>query len=381
MRVAVRRVQRNEGEVANAIAAAGGSLVGEDVALRCLRLLLEAVETGEVPSSHAFAPLAVVGTRAAADGVELAVVLASLAAAVREGWRALTEVATDDEVAGVATAAISVLGVSEAVVEVVSSAFVEERLHLAAAVQSAEWALVDAVLGGRPTATAVVRAGRSLDAAYGVLLLAGTVARPHLREFEDAVAALGEGRSLWRLTAVGANVLVPVSRPESSDWLAAADGLLADLSRAAGGAPLVGSVAWGHGPDGVARAGDDAVTVLRLVTGMRRPPGLYRLDDVLLEAALSGAAAGPAARLAALLVPLEETGGTELLATLDTYVAHDADRRRTAAALHVHPNTLDYRLRRIGEITGYSPGTARGLQVLGAALTLRRVGGIRVVSR
>jgi DNA-binding PucR family transcriptional regulator len=135
----------------------------------------------------------------------------------------------------------------------------------------------------------------------------------------------------------------------------------------------VATVAWGEGADGVARAGDDAVQVLRLVTGLGRPPGLYRLDDVLLEAALSGTAAGPAARLASILAPLEGTG--DLLGTLDAYLAADADRRRAAAALNVHPNTLDYRLRRIGELTGRSPLTARGLQVLGAALTLRRVTG------
>jgi DNA-binding PucR family transcriptional regulator len=121
----------------------------------------------------------------------------------------------------------------------------------------------------------------------------------------------------------------------------------------------------------VARAGDDAVQVLRLVTGLGRAPGLYRLDDVLLEAALSGAARGPAARLSSILAPLE--GAADLLATLEAYLAADADRRRTAASLNIHPNTLDYRLRRIGELTGRSPATARGLQVLGAALTVRRV--------
>jgi sugar diacid utilization regulator len=37
----------------------------------------------------------------------------------------------------------------------------------------------------------------------------------------------------------------------------------------------------------------------------------------------------------------------------------------------VHPNTVDYRLARVAEATGVTPSTARGLQVLGAALIAR----------
>jgi DNA-binding PucR family transcriptional regulator len=63
----------------------------------------------------------------------------------------------------------------------------------------------------------------------------------------------------------------------------------------------------------------------------------------------------------------------DLTVTLETYLAHDLDRRRAAAALHVHPNTLDYRLRRIIELIGIDPSTARGLQLIGAALAARRL--------
>jgi DNA-binding PucR family transcriptional regulator len=62
-----------------------------------------------------------------------------------------------------------------------------------------------------------------------------------------------------------------------------------------------------------------------------------------------------------------------MLHTLETYLERDLDRRGTAAALHVHPNTLDYRLRKIVDLTGLDPSTVRGLQLLSAALTARRV--------
>ena len=348
------------------------------------RLLVEAVESGDLPRDAAFSPLRTAAARAALDGVPLAAALESAqqfaevaseelrSLRARSGGEGAPKRGQSGREPDVLDVAVAIVRLACKIGQVVSSAYVDERLRVAAAEQTAEWALVDAVLAGRPTEEAAARAGRHLASAYGVLLVQGEVAREHVRPFEAALAALGGGQALWRLTAAGANALVPVPAVDADGWLAGADEVLDALAEAAGGAPLVATVAWGEGAAGVARAGDDAVQVLRLVTGTARPPGMYRLDDVLLEAALSGTAPGPAARLAAILAPLDDSG-PELLGTLDAYLANDADRRRTAAALHVHPNTLDYRLRRIGELTGRSPGTARGLQVLGAALTLRRV--------
>jgi hypothetical protein len=335
------------------------------------RLLLETLETGEVPEPHAFESLRASAASRAAAGDAVSAVVADAVGAVERGWDVVRTLAAANDAADLAADSALALAYAAAVAAHVADGYAQERLHLAAAAQAAEWALVDAFLAGRPTEDAAARAGRRLAPAYGVLLLEGVVDRAHLRDFEGALAGLGGGEALWRLTAGGANVLVPVAAADAAGWLAAADDLLASIAAAAGDAPLVAAVAWGAGADGVARAGDDAVHVLRLVTGLGRAPGVYRLDDVLLEAALSGTARGPAARLSSILAPLE--GAPDLLATLEAYLAADADRRRTAAALNIHPNTLDYRLRRIGELTGRSPATARGLQVLGAALTVRRV--------
>ncbi|MFE2181813.1 PucR family transcriptional regulator [Streptomyces sp. NPDC059455] len=56
--------------------------------------------------------------------------------------------------------------------------------------------------------------------------------------------------------------------------------------------------------------------------------------------------------------------GPELLATLETYYAHDMHRRNTAAALNIHPRTLDYRLQRVRRLTDVDPGSARGVRIL-----------------
>ena len=52
--------------------------------------------------------------------------------------------------------------------------------------------------------------------------------------------------------------------------------------------------------------------------------------------------------------PLEQAPSerAQLLTTLETYVGRRLDRSATARELNVHPNTLDYRLKRIEDLTG-----------------------------
>jgi DNA-binding PucR family transcriptional regulator len=61
----------------------------------------------------------------------------------------------------------------------------------------------------------------------------------------------------------------------------------------------------------------------------------------------------------------------DLVETLTAHVQEGGRRTDTAKRLHVHPNTLDYRLRRIREITGVDPGDRDGAQLLRSALIVR----------
>ncbi|MDX3637891.1 helix-turn-helix domain-containing protein [Streptomyces sp. MB09-02B] len=69
--------------------------------------------------------------------------------------------------------------------------------------------------------------------------------------------------------------------------------------------------------------------------------------------------------------------GPDLLVTLDTYYRHDMHRGATATALNVHTRTLDYRLRRVRELTGMDPGSTRGVRALSAAVARRQSGAWR----
>ncbi|CAM5531213.1 hypothetical protein SAURM35S_02268 [Streptomyces aurantiogriseus] len=53
------------------------------------------------------------------------------------------------------------------------------------------------------------------------------------------------------------------------------------------------------------------------------------------------------------------SSGPDLVVTLDACYRCDMNRGAAATALNVHPRTLDYRLRRVRELTGVEPGSTR----------------------
>jgi hypothetical protein len=80
--------------------------------------------------------------------------------------------------------------------------------------------------------------------------------------------------------------------------------------------------------------------------------GRMRTEDHLLEI-LMGRSPKMAARFRAKAFgPLADPDHGELLRTVQALVSCNFDRAATSAAIHVHRNTLGYRLRRIEEITG-----------------------------
>jgi sugar diacid utilization regulator len=66
----------------------------------------------------------------------------------------------------------------------------------------------------------------------------------------------------------------------------------------------------------------------------------------------------------------ERQRGTELLATLACYFRENSSPQRTARSLHVHPNTVAYRIRRIQEITGLQLDTYRDRLMAQVALEI-----------
>ncbi|MFI7573974.1 PucR family transcriptional regulator [Micromonospora sp. NPDC049497] len=94
--------------------------------------------------------------------------------------------------------------------------------------------------------------------------------------------------------------------------------------------------------------------------------------DLLPERALAGDAEARRRLRHDVYATLVRAGG-ELLETLDAFFAAGGTLESAARALFVHPNTVRYRLRRIADVTGFSPLAARDAYALQVALTVGRL--------
>jgi DNA-binding PucR family transcriptional regulator len=66
-------------------------------------------------------------------------------------------------------------------------------------------------------------------------------------------------------------------------------------------------------------------------------------------------------------------GGAALIDTLTTYLEQGSSLEATARLLFVHPNTVRYRLKRVAELTEYTPSVGRDAFTLWVAIVVGRL--------
>ena len=174
---------------------------------------------------------------------------------------------------------------------------------------------------------------------------------------DDAFAACGVPDALPLVTGDGSYVLVP-----ARDERHAVD-VCRHVHQRLGGAAWL-AVSWCRSSE-VDTGREEAHAVLTLVRDGAREPGVYRVDDVLVEYAVLQ---DPSTvdQLTALITPVLRQ--EVLCATLKAFVAANGNRSKAADALKIHRSTLDYRLGRIEQLTGCQPTSDRGVQLLAIAL-------------
>jgi PucR C-terminal helix-turn-helix domain/GGDEF-like domain len=126
----------------------------------------------------------------------------------------------------------------------------------------------------------------------------------------------------------------------------------------------------------VASAGA-ALAGLRAAGGWPEAPRPVLASDLLPERALDGDETARASLIDEVYEPLM-SGGTALLDTVMTYLEQGNSLEATARLLFVHPNTVRYRLRRVAELTGITPGDGRGGFALWTAVVLGRLAHKRI---
>ncbi|MGW4480748.1 PucR family transcriptional regulator [Rhodococcus triatomae] len=353
----------------------------EAIAFRCIELFATLLFERRAPRESELAEPRNSAARRAEEGVPLEAVLHAYHIGVEMASASLSAGAGPDDVADVLVVNAMVLDFLRRLTIAVSSAYFDERQIMESQENSGRRSLMSALVAGEDLDAVVTRTGLRLAPNYLVLSLVigenederrlgvnGTVAgRRKVRRLQAELDRITGEHALTVIDSGGGLALVPCS-PSPPDWehlrvvVERLERVLGARLHAAGTtAP----------PAGVPEAVEQTTDILALVTSSRRPPGLYRLTDVLLDYQLSRPSAARR-ELAALLAPL--AGKPELMQTLEAYIASGLNRRATAATLAVHANTVDYRMRRVLELTGLNPTDPSDLPRIGAALVAMRSG-------
>ncbi|SOD84781.1 CdaR family transcriptional regulator [Streptomyces sp. Ag109_G2-15] len=301
----------------------------------------------------------------AEEGMPLHLLLRTYCLGIHQLWQALRSAARPGEEPALAELAEALFAAEERVVGAVTESYLDEQAALAAERHERRRSRARALLDGTAAPDASAPDGPALvlhlsfpdarDARSPV-----AVRRLHRRVQTALDRAFGT-EALALLDATGGHVVVP-GTSQLPDRIGEV------LREAVAGPGL--RLAADAVPDtaGIPRAARLTAEVVRIAAACGRPPGLHRLDDVLLEYHLSRPSEG-SGRIAARLDPL--AGRPDLLDTLRTHLAQRQDRRATARLLSLHPNSVDNRLTRIQELTGLDLADPRDTALALAALLLK----------
>ncbi|WP_086662858.1 PucR family transcriptional regulator [Lentzea kentuckyensis] len=323
-----------------------------------LRAFADVLRTGTLPTGEELRFLRESAARRAEEGVPIDVVLTAYHVGIQVVWEALVPDARPDEVGQVLELNALAMRYLQVVTPAVSAGYLDERQTMFDDERSARHTLLTSLLDGSAKAGPYVVLALHVPPHPDELLPdvdASVAGRRKLRRLRTELERHSREPVLSSLTPDGGIALLP-----GEDF--PLDRIVADVTRSAGVPLTVAAVA--APPSGVAAAARLAREVL--LVAVRSGPGLYRLTDVLLEYQLSrpSAALEP---LASIVDPLSD----ELVETLEVYLRRGS-RRPAATELHVHPNTVDYRLRRVAELTGLDPTRIEHVTLLTAALAARR---------
>ncbi|NEW37928.1 PucR family transcriptional regulator [Nocardia cyriacigeorgica] len=355
----------------------GEQMRGEvtEVTRYCLALIAEMFDRRTLPEDKAFTEVRSAAAQWAREGVPLGTIVRAYHEGVRIAFGLVTARAAANDVDEVIAATDLILELLEALTVAVSDSYAHEQQLVAREHQTATQTLASALLSGRSHAALALQSGIPVAERYQVVALfipphpderdlrvdTRVAARRKLRRVQSELAVVFESTVLALLSPQGGTLLIPLDGE-----VELTDDVLVRLSTAAEVPVTAAMVASTTGE--VPEAADQAHELLGLVRAGERPAGLYQMTDLAVEYQLTRG--GPATRrIATILEPLDDH--PELFATMRAYLRNDMNRQLTARQLYVHPNTVDYRLRRIAQLTTVDLATSAGISQAAIALLAR----------
>jgi hypothetical protein len=331
-----------------------------EVSRNNVELFFRSVSEGAEPSAAELAAFRESARNRASEGMPLEDLLHAYRLGGRLGWRAIAAAADGvDEQRALLAGAELLMRYVDQVSAAVAQTYLDERQHLVSEEERRLRDLSEALVQDRPLSASLRDAARRIDFPIEdryrafVLTVPGAPAYTH-----GQVAAALRMRGVLALTE-GDRVAGLASAGADPDTLLEG-GALAAVGEPAGRADLTEEL-------------DDMRVLVELGRRADRA-GLLTADQFVPELLL--ARSPRVARLATrrALDPIEQYAdprSADLMRTLRTFVESGLDRRRAAKQLHVHPNTLDYRLQRIAKLTGLELGRPDDLALVVLALKQR----------
>ncbi len=236
--------------------------------------------------------------------------------------------------------------------------------------------VVDSVLRADADTTVLSRAGALGWDGHGevVVVIGAAPASPTSTSLFDDVRRSARVAGVDALCATqGDQMVVVLGRVEDAERDASA------VQHHFGEGPVV------HGPPAtdLADAHRSAAAALSGFNVAAAWPGAPRpvaADDLLPERALVGEGEARRQLVMEVYAPLFQAKGT-LIETLDAYFGHGASIEGAARVLFVHANTVRYRLRQAGDLTGLTPTVPRHAFTIEIALALGRLSDPRVTGQ
>lgn len=197
--------------------------------------------------------------------------------------------------------------------------------------------------------------------------------RPNVGDAVDALHQAAERIDRQALGALQGERLIAVVSASATQTGDQTIALAAQLRQCFGPGPVVvGPVVaeLGQAHESAAEAASGAAAA----AAWPEHPPVVAARDLLPERVLAGNAEAKRALVNDVYQQLV-TAGSDLLDTCAGFLDHSGSIEATARDMFIHPNTVRYRLKRIQEVTGYSPTNARDAYVLRLAITLGRLAG------